>query len=502
MSNRFIRCPHCRLPHEAWAPVCPTTGQPIAASSPRVADLARSNVELPPTRDIKPNLVGRRIGGRYVIRGVLGEGGMGTVYEAEHLGLGRMVAVKVLNPVQARKHVAVKRFQQEARAAGSIGHPNICEVYDLGTLEDGCPFLVMERLFGQTLSERIAAQGGLPVQEIIDILVQVLSGLIAAHDKGVVHRDIKPENVFLAKRPGCPDIAKLLDFGVSKFVAGAPGDEEELNLTRTGMVMGTPYYMSPEQARGDRNLDARVDVYATGVMMYEALAGRRPFVAPNYNALLMQIITTAPRPIRELRPDVPPAVEAVLMRAMAKSRSDRYQTAADFQRDFVALRERRSMPAPAPPPPAPPPPPTPEERQRAPKVKGRARPSAAMRARPPSGLSQLPRLPGQSSSSMRAASPLDETRFEGAIRGRRPRDSETPESGSIDVTFSDSHDGLDFDDIPTRIQRPEDVVPPPRRQPHTDWEAETVVRPDPLRIPKPDPDATIRMDVKPRRPTR
>ena len=516
------------MPHEARVPVCPTTGRamPPAPSSPRIAETVRSAAELPPTRDVKRDLVGRRIGGRYVIRGVLGEGGMGTVYEAEHLGLGRMVAVKVLNPIQAKKTVAVKRFQQEARAAGSIGHPNICEVYDLGTLEDGCPFLVMERLVGQTLADRIQEKGGLPTQEVIDIHVQVLSGLIAAHEKGVVHRDIKPENVFLAKRPGCPDIAKLLDFGVSKFVAGAfPGDEEEMNLTRTGMVMGTPYYMSPEQARGDRNLDARVDVYAAGVMMYEALAGRRPFVAPNYNALLMQIITTAARPLREHRPDVSHQLEAVVARAMAKSRADRYQTAAEFQRDLVAMRERRSqqrgpgvaaapvpLAPPSAPPMAPPPPPTEEERQRAPKIKGRPRQSGNMRARPPSGLERLPRLDPQSSSSMRSAAQFDETRFEGAVRRRPTGTGMTPDDGSIDVTFSDSHDGLDFDDIPTRIQRPEDVVPPPARRPPSapgDWEAETIVRPDPLRgrpdplrAPKPDPDATLRMDVKPRRPTR
>src|SRR5439155_17041779 len=141
-------------------------------------------------------LTGKTIGGKYLVRAVLGEGGMGTVYEAEDLAIGRSVAVKVLHPTQARKKVAVKRFHQEARAAGAIGHPNICEVYDLGTLDDGSPYLVMEKLVGETLADRIASEGGLPFDDVIDVLTQVVSGLVAAHEKGIVHRDIKPENIF------------------------------------------------------------------------------------------------------------------------------------------------------------------------------------------------------------------------------------------------------------------------------------------------------------------
>lgn len=215
------------------------------------------------------DLIGRTLSGRYEIREVLGQGGMGTVYEGTHVGLGRPVAIKVLSPSQTRKRVAVKRFQQEARAAGAIGHPNICEIYDLGQLDDGRPYLVMERLVGRTFAERILRERGLPYDDVLSITAQVLSGLVAAHDKGIVHRDIKPENVFLAERIGAPPIVKILDFGVSKILASeSEGGDEQLSLTRTGMVMGTPYYMSPEQARGERNLDGRVDVYACGVMMY------------------------------------------------------------------------------------------------------------------------------------------------------------------------------------------------------------------------------------------
>jgi serine/threonine-protein kinase len=282
------------------------------------------------------------VGRKYVIRAILGEGGMGTVYEAEHLAIGRAVAVKVLHPQQMRKSEAVKRFHHEARAAGAIGHPNICEVYDLGTLDDGRPYLVMEKLVGKTLSDRIKEDGGLPLAEVADVLTQVLSGLVAAHAKGILHRDIKPENVFLASRVGCPAVAKLLDFGVSKILAplgqSAGGErDEEMDLTRPGMVMGTPYYMSPEQARGDRNLDGRVDIYACGVLAYEAVTGRRPFVANNYHALLLQILDSKLKSPRELRTDLSPAFTRIIEKAMSRRREDRYANATEFQFDLQRL---------------------------------------------------------------------------------------------------------------------------------------------------------------------
>jgi serine/threonine-protein kinase len=319
---------------------------------------------------------------------------MGTVYEAEHIGLGRLVAIKVLNSTQAKKRVAVKRFQQEARAAGAIGHPNICEVYDLGQLEDGSPYLVMEKLIGTTLADRISREGGLPFDELADVMIQVLSGLIAAHDKGIVHRDIKPDNIFLAQRLGSPPIVKILDFGVSKMISQIQSSEEHLDLTRTGMVMGTPYYMSPEQARGERNLDGRVDVYACGVMMYEAIVGKRPFLAPNYNALLLAIINTTPKPIRELRPATPARLVGIVARMMAKARDDRYPTAAAVLRELQPGVETATLPSnrAAPPPAAMPAPPTPEERRRAPVLGGRVPPpreEAPRRRHEPDGLTRI-----------------------------------------------------------------------------------------------------------------
>jgi len=253
------------------------------------------------------SLVGQTIGGRYRLRGVLGDGGMGTVFEGEHIALRRPVAIKVLNPSQMRERGAVERFQFEARTAGAIGHPNICEILDFGLLDDGTPYLVMEKLVGKTLADRMDETDAVPFGEIAGIMIQVALGLSAAHEKGIVHRDIKPENIFLAQRPendtaiaNPPAHVKILDFGISKMMSQFQDDGPE--LTRTGVVMGTPFFLSPEQARGERLLDGRVDVYACGVMMYQAITGKLPFDAPHANALLLAIIAQTPVPVRKLRP--------------------------------------------------------------------------------------------------------------------------------------------------------------------------------------------------------
>ena len=347
------------MPHDAIQAFCPSTGKSIgglpsrskgawakrdgAASVNAIAQgpvfvPARSPPWPPPQRE----LVGKIIGGKYALCAVLGGGGMGTIYDAEHVTIGRSVAIKVLHPAHARKREAVQRFYREARAAGCISHPNVCEVYDLDSLNDGRPYLVMEKLVGETLASRIASAGRLPLCDLVPILVQVLSALIATHGKGIVHRDIKPENVFLAGHAGCPPLAKLLDFGVSKTTAATGGyQDDDVDLTRRGMVIGTPHYLSPEQARGDRDLDARVDLYACGVVLYEALTGHRPFAAANQAALLREILDARPRPARELRRALPSAFDPILAKAMAFDREDRYATAAEFQRELLALRDVR-----------------------------------------------------------------------------------------------------------------------------------------------------------------
>jgi eukaryotic-like serine/threonine-protein kinase len=344
MSQRFVRCSQCGLPHGAAQILCPSTGR--IAFPGRTGSLAPPAPPAPPMREQPPRkqsprreLVGRVVAGKYRLRRLLGAGGVGTVFEAEHLLVGRLVAIKVLHSAYARKVEAVQRFKREARAAGCIRHPNVCEVYDLDTLDDDSPFLVMELLVGETLSRRLAAVGRLPLYELIDILLQLLSALSAAHDKGIVHRDIKPENVFLTRPVGCLPAAKLFDFGVSKTVRTRQDPlQGECDLTRKGMVMGTPYCMSPEQARGDRDLDARVDLYACGVVLYQALTGRRPFVAETNQAVLREVLRGKARPARELRPALPRGFDEILAKAMALNRDDRYRSADEFRRALLRIR--------------------------------------------------------------------------------------------------------------------------------------------------------------------
>lgn len=274
-------------------------------------------------------MIGTVIDGKYRVQAVIGEGGMSSIYRAEHLGLDRQVAIKVLHPSLAEDPEAIARLRHEAKVVATIGHGNICEVFDLGRTGSGSPYLAMELLVGQSLAERLKEHGAMHFMELAPLTKQVLAALQSAHDKGILHRDLKPENVFVveSRHRGQPT-AKLLDFGISKSMSY--GFQEEQRLTHTGMVMGTPYYMAPEQARGDSGLDQRVDLWAVGVMMYEALTGRRPFVATNYNALLVKILTSRPRPVQKLVPTIPDVAADIIDKALSKLREDRFQSAREF----------------------------------------------------------------------------------------------------------------------------------------------------------------------------
>lgn len=250
---------------------------------------------------------------------------MGAVYEALRLSDGHLVAVKMLGAQHAAKPDAVRRFWREAHVTGSIGHPNLCEIFDIGTFEATTPYLVMQRLFGESLAQRIEREGGLDFDDVVEIVSQVLEALRAAHERGVIHRDVKPANVFLTSGVGGDPGVKLLDFGLSK----APESDAELHLTSTGVVMGTPFYMAPEQARGEA-VDSRVDLYAAGVVLYECLTGQRPFAASNYNALLLQILSSTPPAIDALRPATPAAFVPVVLRALERRTDLRFSTADEF----------------------------------------------------------------------------------------------------------------------------------------------------------------------------
>jgi serine/threonine protein kinase len=291
---------------------------------------------------------GQLLDKKYRVVRLLGEGGMGAVYEAEHTLIRRRCAVKFLHAEIARNDEIVKRFVREAQAASSIGHPGIIDIYDVGVTPDGAPYLVMELLEGRSLATLLDSQKSLPVPQAVEIVVQALGALAVAHSRGIVHRDLKPDNLFIRQVPGAPPSTKILDFGISHVDTGGAPDSK---LTRTGSVLGTPMYMAPEQAGGLKEVDQRLDLYAMGVILYECLTGRVPFLADNYNRLLVMILGEPFPAPRALNPSIPAELEAVIIKAMARRREDRYGSADEMLRALLPFlsekgRARLDLPEP------------------------------------------------------------------------------------------------------------------------------------------------------------
>ncbi len=287
-------------------------------------------------------LRGRLLGGRYRIGAVLGRGGMGTVYEAVQESLGRPVAVKVLHPLLSHDADTMARFRKEAEQAGSLSHPHIVHVLDFGFEPGGPAWIAMERLQGESLGQRISRVGVLGQGAVVTMALETLSALQAAHEARLVHRDLKPDNIFLARAAGVGEVVKVLDFGIAKLLDGGAAAA----LTATGMVMGTPLYMSPEQAQG-RVVDARADLYSLGAVLFEALSGKPPLQADSYTALLITIVTEPAPSLAARRPDVHPGLAALVDRTMAKDPGARFASAremADAIRS-LGLVEKDSAPA-------------------------------------------------------------------------------------------------------------------------------------------------------------
>ncbi len=261
---------------------------------------------------------------------------MGAVYEGEHTLIKRRVAIKCLHAQMAKNPEIVARFHREAQAATSIGHENIIEVTDMGRFDDGSVFMVLEFLEGSDWGDELRADGAQNLKRTIHILNQVCDALDAAHSKGIIHRDLKPENIFLIDRSGKPDFVKVLDFGISK-IKDASGAGK--SMTQTGTTLGTPYYMSPEQAQGKKDVDFRTDIYALGVILFEALTGQFPFDDDSYPMLVLKICTEPPPALRDYRPDVPEEIEAIVNKLLEKSPRDRFQSCAELKAALAPFAE-------------------------------------------------------------------------------------------------------------------------------------------------------------------
>lgn len=283
-------------------------------------------------------LVGTILGERYEILRLLNEGGMAKIYVAKHKVLGREVAVKVLKGGCADDSDAVQRFTNEGRAAGTLGHPNIVECTDIGTTPDGKPYLVLELLVGHSLADEIIRSGPLAIGRAAKIASRIADALATAHAAGVVHRDLKSDNVFLARKRGVVDWVKVLDFGVSKF-------HEDSGNTQKGSMLGTPDFMAPEQVVDARAVDSRADIYALGVILYEMLAGRRPFHGIAFPMVLYTIAHEPPPRLDSFRKDIPPEVLAIVEKAMSKRPEDRQSSMIELVMALEPFADRVSMDA-------------------------------------------------------------------------------------------------------------------------------------------------------------
>ena len=272
-----------------------------------------------------PIIPGAVLAGKYRVERIIGQGGMGVVVEARHIALDDRVALKFLLPEHSQNPEAATRFLREARAAVKIKSEHVARVSDVGTLDSGAPYMVMEFLEGSDLSQTLEKLGVLQVEDAIDYITQGCEAIAEAHQHGIVHRDLKPANLFLSKRPDGTPIVKVLDFGISKDTGNAVD-----NLTKTTAAMGSALYMSPEQMQQTRSVDHRTDIYALGIALYELLAGKQPYYADTLPQLCAEILTGTPTPIKTLRPEIPDGLAWVMEKAYARDKGQRHQSIADF----------------------------------------------------------------------------------------------------------------------------------------------------------------------------
>ncbi len=313
-------CPVCSTEYAADVKFCPNDGQTLRSAAPA------------------NDLVGQVVADRYHVVKKLGEGGMGQVYLAEHVKMGRRSAIKVMNPSMVHDPDAVARFNREAANASRINHPNVCAIYDFGETPDGLIYLAMEFIEGEPLTDVLERDGALPLPRATAIFLQTAEALQAAHDLGIVHRDLKPDNIMLTGRKGGGDTVKVVDFGIAKAVGG---DQAGQKVTKTGLVVGTPEFMSPEQLSGD-TLDGRSDLYSLALVFFRTLTGGLPFQATSVQETMIKRLTDEPAKLAAARPDLsfPAGLQTVLDTALARTPAERYQTVVKFAADVAAVTGR------------------------------------------------------------------------------------------------------------------------------------------------------------------
>jgi serine/threonine-protein kinase len=284
------------------------------------------------------------LAGKYRVEKILGVGGMGVVVAAHHLHLDAKVAIKFLLPEALKNEEAVARFAREARAAVKIKSEHVARVVDVGTLDNGAPYMVMEYLDGGDLGAWIQQRGVLQIEQAVELVLQTCEAVAEAHALGIIHRDLKPANLFCIRRSDGVMSAKVLDFGISKLNASNP-QSPEMGITRTTAVIGSPLYMSPEQMLASRDVDPRTDIWALGVILYEMLTGRPPFVSESFAVLCVKISSERPPPPRERRPDLPKELEEVILKCLEKDREKRYPNVAALAVALAPFGPRRSRPS-------------------------------------------------------------------------------------------------------------------------------------------------------------
>ncbi len=308
-------CPVCGTEYADDVKFCPRDGQTLKSANP------------------SGDLLGQVIADRYHVTKKLGEGGMGAVYLAEHVKMGRKSAIKVMSASMSQDADAVSRFNREANNASRIQHPNICAIYDFGETPDGLMYLAMEFIEGHSLNEILKKSGPMTLQRATHILRQTAEALHVAHEGGIVHRDLKPDNIMIAQQGG-KDLVKVVDFGIAKAVGG---DESGQKVTKTGLVVGTPEYMSPEQLSGDK-LDGRSDIYSLALVYYRMITGTLPFQAETSQETMIKRLTDDPMPLRQALPtgNFPAGLQQVMDHALARYANDRYRDAVEFAKDVEA----------------------------------------------------------------------------------------------------------------------------------------------------------------------